>query len=822
MSSPTATRPAPSFAPAGPPQQGPAKIPAPAGAAKMQAWHVDRKTGRHVDTASPVPVDADNYRTDHRRHVCTKPIEGGGKPGEKFRPCPTEAWLLPGEKRYCPVHGREPLKAPSEPGQMWLLAKEARRVYGRAAAPWLLLTVNTAAAVSAQAADLPALDAVPLIPAAAATAYLITKKRLTGIEVKAIIREQKVTAKDAAKVLKTQKRVMRRIRSSANAAAAAGALSAGWMVAASATDPSTWPGRVAWGAMLATWAVGSYPWWKRAENLRTRAEPTTVIGPPPEQVHLPKPVDPLEATAGATWKKIIGCASGPLAGTHLTNFRRLPACPVGGPDRARRWNWTAEVHADAEGSINMREERANLLGRIAAAFDCSYGDVSFAADPHRLGRATLRIQPDNHLAEARTWQGPTVGVNWQKGFSQPGRYEDGAPVRYQWWSDTGAVHDLITGTSGAGKSEFVTGLILTSLHSDGRIIDWVGDPQRGQSFGALKRYVDWFAGSETEIVFMLLAAVAEMYRRNTVLSQGDVKAWRPTRDMPLLVITLDEVQKYINTNPIAEKLVTHLAGQARKCGIKLRLITQIGAAYSLGNDTYIKEQLVGNGQSFAFRAGTEVAARSAKTAKTTFDPSQLPEQWGPLTCAPGETTAGLMYVGGRYGRDIYARTDHTGDDLKVWLYDEHSNLTTSPGAFSAEAQANSGVLWGDRAARAEAELAAGLSLDDLLPNGAAHELVAAAAAATKPVDATKPADVVVPLHAVPTTPPATAVVLAAARQVADINGVFDRQALTAAVAGRVTDAILTNTLADLIATGEVVKPRQGIYVLTAAPTAASA
>src|SRR5690606_26785915 len=151
-----------------------------------------------------------------------------------------------------------------------------------------------------------------------------------------------------------------------------------------------------------------------------------------------------------------------------------------------------------------------------------------------------------------------------------------------------------------------------------------------------------FARDKTEITFLLLGAVKEMLRRNDVLSARNIKTWQPSREMPLLVVTLDEIQSYIE-DPVIYDLVYKLAGQGRKCGIKLRPITQIPAAYSLGGTNYIKEQL---GQKLIFRARTETAGRSAVDPDSPIDPTQLPEKWGKNTCAAGEPTAGLMFVQG--------------------------------------------------------------------------------------------------------------------------------------------------------------------------------
>src|SRR6185436_18161853 len=185
----------------------------------------------------------------------------------------------------------------------------------------------------------------------------------------------------------------------------------------------------------------------------------------------------------------------------------------------------------------------------------------------------------------------------------------------------------------------------------------------------------------------LLAAVKEMQRRNDELSRNNIKTWFASKAMPLLVITLDEVQSYIE-DPDILALVEMLVGQARKCGIKMRLITQIPAAYNLGGSTYIKEQLKA-GQTLIFRAMTDVAGRSATDGDVPVDPTMLPLVWGKNTCAAGDSTAGLMFAQGLNGRDVYGRADYTGEKMEVWLVDANGDPSVCPGKFGPDAQLES-------------------------------------------------------------------------------------------------------------------------------------
>jgi hypothetical protein len=779
----------------------------PEGAARMQAWYIDAEERRRR-MPYEVPVDADNHRTPHLRFQCPKMkvVNGGGR-----EQCDHAEWLMPGAERFCPQHGEKlaPPKEGSRRTRAAAVTRDAYRMYGRSTVPWVLPAGMAVADLAMGLADVGVAETLPAAPAMAVATYVVTRRTLTRRAIKRgrIERGQR-----------TGRRVREILRKS-NSMAAVGAETGLWLTALAATDLSTWAGRIVAAALAVRWAVAAKPWWDAAEARRTRelVDAPAEVKVSVEDIPPVAPPDPEEVRAFATWATRIGCAGGPLAGTKLTEFKRLPNCPVGANIRTLLPNWTAKVEAVVPGSINMREKRPTLLGRIAAAYRCTYADVSFAADESDLSIGYLRVQPDNPLAETKLWPGSDVANDWARGRSRVGRFDDGRDIWYQWWTKTGAAHDLISGCTGSGKSELVAQLLLASLHSNGLVLDWVGDPQGGQSYGQLKDAVDWFARDKTEITLMLLAALKEMLRRNDELAANNIKTWRPTKAMPLLVITLDEVQSYID-DPVILELVEKLVGMGRKCGIKMRLITQIPAAYNLGGSTYIKEQLKA-GQSLIFRAMTDIAGRSAVEGDCPVDPTELPEKWGKHTCAAGETTAGLMFVQGLAGRDVYGRADYTGDNMQGWLFDEHGVSNLTPGVFSREAQQESGVLWGDRRERAKRLIAAGRADEDLLSGGKAVELLEAAAAAAATgslVRLTEPTPVA---SSKDTT--AKDLVLVAAIDAADDRGIVDKDTIRSGTEG-MKEATRNKALSDLVEEGKLRRIKNGVYEVPAVKASAGA
>jgi hypothetical protein len=765
----------------------------------MQSWYVDSR-GRRVKTTTPVPVTEDGERTAHVLHLC--PRAGRSATGR----CERHEWLLPGVSRYCPEHGAA-LTAPSLRRRR-MMAREALRLHGSSAAPWLLLGAVGASGGYVAAAGVPALVVAPVVVLAAGAGWVITRAVLTWRDT----RRGHISG-----LGQVDGKRVRRIRRAARAVAARTAAAGAWLLLTTTVDVAHGAGRWVWVLLAGGWALLSYPRWATVEQQRQAALAAAAV-PAPTAAAAPQ-VDPLVEQVRAVWASRIGRAGSVLAGTELVDVRRLPGSP--GSEQARRpGNWAATVKALDDGAIDMAAPPPSLIGRIAAAYRCSYETVTYHADPTDRAVAHLRVQPDNVLAAVRSWPGPNATTDWAKGTTIIGRLDDGRSIVFQWYTATdGAAHALISGGTGSGKSTLVAALIIVALHSGGRILTWLADPQSGQSYGALKDHVDWLAPNHSEILFMLLAAVKEMNRRSAALAAANQIHWRPTADMPLLALFLEEAHSYLS-NPVAMEMVEMLVNQGRKCGIAVIGITQVAFAYGLGGSTIIRSQLV-MVQNLIFRASTSATARAAKDGpgggdNTPIDATQIPLVWGPGTCNPGATTAGLVFVQGVNGADVYGRIDYTGTDMDHWLRDEQGQLAISPATFSAGAQRESGPLWAGRNTRRAAALAAGRNDADLLPAGKAVELINQAAAA---MTATNPAVPGGSPSAEQSNPAARASdrVYTVACQYADHDGLVDKRTLaehTPDLADGTRNRVITDLIADgrfERVNGPTGKPRQGIY-----------
>jgi hypothetical protein len=208
----------------------------------------------------------------------------------------------------------------------------------------------------------------------------------------------------------------------------------------------------------------------------------------------------------------------------------------------------------------------------------------------------------------------------------------------------------------------LTDLLLAEERHSTLVSSFVIDPQGGQSLPAWRDAVAEFATDAAEGRDLLEHAVDIMFCRNKVLSKEvwyDAKGrervgkdfFEPTPERPLISITVDEAQAIL-ADPRAIKAAEQLAGMARKCGLALRLITQLPLLAQLGNSMYLRGQ-VAAGNVIVLRTAERLSGQVAfNGALPGADPAMLPRVW-----PDGSTTAGLGYLLGASAHQSMYRTD---------------------------------------------------------------------------------------------------------------------------------------------------------------------
>jgi hypothetical protein len=343
------------------------------------------------------------------------------------------------------------------------------------------------------------------------------------------------------------------------------------------------------------------PWW-RHYRIRPTARPTWT-------------------TLQEVWTALVWPASGILPGATLTNV-----VGISGGQAA-----TIELVPGKQ----TTEDAVSKTGIITSALRASMG--SLVIEPTEDGvasRARLMYFKRNPLLDVQRWPGPHL-LDPATGLAEIGRYADGCPVNYVFWvPGFGPWHDLISGTTGAGKSRLLD-MLLAYERSTPLIVSWVNDTQNGQSLPDWQDNVDWFTGSAESGLVMLRAVRDVMYdrsRRFATRSWVDEKgrtrkgvaSFTPTAEEPLIVVTLEESSPLLRMDEAVE-IAADLGKMARKTGIKVRLVNHVPLVSELGGSLVLRD-MVSSGNVLVFRTASRFSGEVAFQGSLPVSPHQLPRK----------------------------------------------------------------------------------------------------------------------------------------------------------------------------------------------------
>lgn len=677
-------------APTQTPNAGP---PLPAGAARWASIYYDEQGHRHR-AGEQVPTDQFGQIAGIR-FVC--------------RRCKADNWFPAATKKIpaCSVCHRRMTAVQVKPPQMlpWRAVWDATNKPLRPM--WALLCAD-GTAYMVEAAHIPAVvlaGAAPLVGYGA-------KRAVERYRLKVAARNGRLELEDPG----ADKRLRAAIgRVSRGAGYTVGAAT-GWLalVAGLGMDPSTWAGRVSYGAMLAVWALPAASYWRRLRLARRRPAP---VAAEPEVVKVAD-TDPDEEQVRHIWTRILAVRAGQvvgygpdgkpvkaaqngrLPGTVLEDWYRLPG------------GWGATI----VGPIGAYESDhyTAAIGRIASAYSVRKSMVTVMPDPEDENRAMVMVQRSSPLKGVQRWAGPD-SIDVQEGVAQFANYADTTPLLYELFREGwGCPHDALFGTTGSGKSEALSLLLLIDRwahHTDadggkrGMVADLLIDPQQGQSY---EPFMDDLAAPVAvdlaEAKLMVQAVRAEMFRRNAYLSKRGWrdkngvlhraewvdgkgrtrygrKWWDPRVDGPILTLNIDEAHEFLADREFAA-LVTAGARMYRKCGIRIRIATHTPLLTDLGGSMALRSMLTG-GFVWAGRTADRLSGPTAFNGRLPADPCSLPLD-------PGVCFA----MGGRATKPMMARTMWEPD-----FYDWVRNGEGDPIGFPARLPAVTWEAFGPEFAR---------------------------------------------------------------------------------------------------------------------------
>lgn len=349
--------------------------------------------------------------------------------------------------------------------------------------------------------------------------------------------------------------------------------------------------------------------------------------------------------------------------------------------------------ADTQRAVIVLGRREHTLSsalairvRVARLLGLAQDNVQITPLPDmREDRAQIAIYKADPQLAPRIFEGPEI--DFETGCVRVGTYLDGSPATVQFWvPGSGTLSELVCGGSGVGKSRTVDLLLSAERHcldpETGRhlIVSWVGDPQMGQSLPewqdriehaedgteTLVKRVDRFASGTPAVLEMLEDFYAELLARNAAMAKiewtderGRVHIgkdhYEPNPDMPILSLTIEEAHNVMKI-PRAVFLIEQSIKLIRKCGQRMRLITQIPSITEFGGSLVIRPMLA-DMNVIALRTSTPITENSFNLPG---DPKNLPRKF-----PDGSRTEGLCYLIGGEHRPSRARIDYV-DDPYYW------------------------------------------------------------------------------------------------------------------------------------------------------------
>lgn len=336
-----------------------------------------------------------------------------------------------------------------------------------------------------------------------------------------------------------------------------------------------------------------------------------------------------------TWATRIAADGKKLAGALLTEVAPV----VGG--------WSATVNLVR--TDLTADDVYKATGVIAARYELPA--TSVVVEPHPTAAnhlARLLVLTHNPLQNPQMFTQLTLDP--ATGAFNAAVTAEGNGAKWQLWlPNQGGCHGLIFGTTGAGKSGLLNVIFTEAKHS-GVVAICAGDPDGGKSMPEWQEHVNVFAGTHTRIRAMLqgLERIMDARRR----SEGrhvwhDALGRRrrgtgnflPTPEAPLLLCVLDEWPE-IARDPECLRIVGRLTKKGRKYGISVILLTQVPSLKEMGgSDAAAIRSMISGMNIAAFRTSDKFSDMMGLPMSLPVSPVDLPAKW-----PDGTTTAGIGYL----------------------------------------------------------------------------------------------------------------------------------------------------------------------------------
>ena len=386
----------------------------------------------------------------------------------------------------------------------------------------------------------------------------------------------------------------------------------------------------------------------------------------------------------------------PFLGLWVRHYRWRPAPVAAAPvaevpsDDLQTWlllaaeqHWRATLGAaeqldgggrrypiQCDGIKTVIKKILSMPDNVAGAYHRPVTECYAERDPKGItSRGYLTILGSSTLQAGRAWDGR--GMDKVTGLVRIGRFADGSPAHAKWYTPRyGTRHDLVSGTTGSGKSELLNLYVFAALQT-GWFVPVILDPQEGQSL-PFWRDRCLYASGVGQVERMLRGLHAGFLDRSGYLAtlrwddDGIEMPGMPFFDyemtgLPMPLIILDEAHMVLKDGNKGQRQITgytvEMARLIRKTGGKMTLATQIPGLSELGGQQALRDMLRG-GNVWSGRTANKVGGGMLGLEK---DPSEIPRYF-----ADGKETAGLGYTSGPENRpDAPMRTDRVPREAYV-------------------------------------------------------------------------------------------------------------------------------------------------------------
>ncbi|MDV7222755.1 sporulation protein SsgA, partial [Streptomyces prunicolor] len=246
------------------------------------------------------------------------------------------------------------------------------------------------------------------------------------------------------------------------------------------------------------------------------------------------------------------------------------------------------------------EDVSKAMPRIASALDVPVTAIRHQADPDSARKGQFVIVPEDMLKTPTVWPGPFAPGQSVAEALRIGVYDDGSDLVLPLLD---AIHILIMGMTGSGKTEGALDVLLELLTRKDVVV-WLADAAKaGQDFQPLLPAIDWAALDTPSAGAMVAAVQAVIPVRTAWLRDHGYRAWEPAAAEPqtnpahscatsgacgcpglqYLVAWMEEAAKLLRD--LGDDVFTGIAQEARSAGVSLVVSMQRASGYQLSTDT---------------------------------------------------------------------------------------------------------------------------------------------------------------------------------------------------------------------------------------------